>query len=204
MLTVAPRGDAARHDAFKPPRSPPCTGGRRGSRMGILEMRVAYVACALAAAGVAIAGPAEARIRLNDAQIIAGVLVVGGWTSERHQRITLDEAYTVESDAKRRFVFRIDHFPPRCAVSLRVGEETRSAVIGNCGAMGPPGPRGEKGERGEQGPQGIAGLQGPQGIQGPPGPQGPQGVPGLRGPIGERGEPGPRGEPGTPGAKVTP
>ena len=182
-------------------------------------MRVAYVACAMAAAAATIVGPAEARIRLNDAQIIAGVLVVGGWTSERNQRVTLDDGYTVESDAKRRFVFRIDHFPPRCAVTLRAGEETRSAVIGNCGAMGPAGPRGEmgekgdkgdKGERGEAGPQGIAGLQGPQGVQGPAGPQGPQGVPGLRGPIGERGEPGPRGEPGLrgepgmPGAKVTP
>lgn len=161
-------------------------------------MRVAYVAYTLAAAGAVAAGPAEARIRLNDAQIIAGVLVVSGWTSDRHQRITLEDAYTVESDAKRRFAFRIDHFPQRCTVKLRVGEETRTAVIGNCGAMGPPGARGDKGERGEQGPQGIAGLQGPPG---PPGPQGPQGVPGLRGPIGERGE---KGEPGVPVAKVTP
>ncbi len=163
-------------------------------------MRVALMALALAVAGTA--GTAEARIRLNDAQIIAGVLVVGGWTSERHQSVTLDDTFTVMSDARRRFVFRVAHFPRHCAVTLRIGGEERTAVIGNCGAMGPPGPKGEKGDkgdRGEQGPQGIAGLQGPPGPQGP---QGPQGVPGLRGPIGEqgpRGEPGPRGEQGPPG-----
>jgi hypothetical protein len=174
-------------------------------------MRVALMALALAVAGTA--GTAEARIRLNDAQIIAGVLVVGGWTSERNQGVTLEDKFTVTSDARRRFVFRVDHFPPRCAVTLRSAGEERTAVIGNCGAMGPSGPKGDrgdkgdKGERGAQGPQGIAGLQGPPGPQGP---QGPQGVPGLRGPIGEqgprgeqgaRGEPGPRGEQGPRGER---
>jgi len=165
-------------------------------------MRTALLALALAVAGTA--GTAEARIRLNDAQIIAGVLVVGGWTSERNQSVTLEDKYMVTSDARRRFVFRVDHFPPRCEVSVRVGDEERTAVIGNCGAMGPAGPKGDKGdrgERGEQGPQGIAGLQGPPGPQGP---QGPQGVPGLRGPIGERGEQGPRGERGEQGPQGTP
>lgn len=165
-------------------------------------MRIAYVAFAIAA-GAAVASPAEARIRLNDAQIIAGVLVVGGWTSERHQAVSLDEKFTVTSDGGRRFAFRVTHFPPDCSVTLRAGDDVRTAVIGNCGPMGPAGAKGEKGdkgERGEMGPQGVAGLAGPQGIQGPAGPQGPQGVPGLRGPIGETGL---RGEPGAAATNVT-
>lgn len=165
-------------------------------------MRVALMALALAVAGTA--GTAEARIRLNDAQIIAGVLVVGGWTSERHQSVTLDDKFTVTSDARRRFVFRIDHFPTRCAVTLRAGGDERTAVIGNCGAMGPPGPKGDKGDKGDKGERGEPGPQGVAGLQGPPGPQGPQGVPGLRGPIGERGEPGPRGERGEQGPPGVP
>ena len=151
------------------------------------------MAVALAVAGTA--GTAEARIRLNDAQIIAGVLVVGGWTNERNQTVTLEDKYMVTSDARRRFVFRIDHFPPRCEVMLRSGEDERTAVVANCGAMGPAGPRGDKGERGEQGLQGIAGLQGP------PGPPGPQGIPGLRGPIGEKGERGEQGPAGPAGPR---
>lgn len=180
-------------------------------------MRIACVAFAVAA-GTAIAGPAEARIRLNDAQIIAGVLVVGGWTTERHQAVSLDEKFTATSDGGRRFAFRVTHFPTNCSVTLRAGDDVRTAVIGNCGPMGPAGAKGDKGdkgdkgERGETGPQGIAGLAGPQGIQGPAGPQGPQGlqgVPGLRGPIGEtgprgeRGETGLRGEPGAAATNVT-
>ena len=162
-------------------------------------MRIACIAFAVVA-GAAIAGPAEARIRLNDAQIIAGVLVVGGWTAERHQAVSLDDAFTETSNGGRRFTFRVIHFPSNCAVTLRAGDDVRTAVVGNCGPTGPAGAKGEKGDRGETGPQGMAGLAGPQGIQGPAGPQGPQGVPGLRGPIGETG---PRGEPGAAGTNVS-
>lgn len=176
-------------------------------------MRRACVALTLLSASLATLDTAQARIRLNDAQIMAGVLVVGGWTQKRGETVTLDGKYTVKSDRKRRFVFRIDYFPPSCAVALTAGADTRTAVIANCGTVGLAGPKGDKGdkgdkgERGEAGPQGLAGPvgpqgpAGPQGVAGPVGPIGPQGEIGPRGPEGMRGE---RGEPGLVGAKGEP
>lgn len=168
-------------------------------------MRVACVALALLSTSLATVGTAQARIRLNDAQIMAGVLVVGGWTQKRGETVTLDGKYTVTSDKKRRFVFRIPYFPAGCTVALASGDDTRTAVIANCGAiglMGPKGDKGDKGERGEPGPQGPQGIQGPPGPQGPAGPQGvagPAGPQGPEGPVGQRGAEGMRGERGEPG-----
>jgi hypothetical protein len=170
-------------------------------------MRGAWVVLCAGAAMVAGTGDGEARIRLNDAQIMAGVLVVGGWTQNKGETVTLDDKFSVTSDHRRRFVFRIPYMPPDCRVQLRAGADTRDAVVANCG---PSGPAGAAAERGERGPQGIAGPQGPagpQGIAGLPGPKGdrgepgPQGIAGPQGPRGERGETGPQGIVGSPGPK---
>jgi hypothetical protein len=158
-------------------------------------MRGAWVVLCAGAAMVAGTGDGEARIRLNDAQIMAGVLVVGGWTQKKGETVTLDDTFSVTSDHRRRFVFRIPHMPPDCRVKLRAGTDTRDAVVANCG---PSGPAGATAERGESGPQGIAGPQGPSGARGETGPQGPAGP---QGPSGARGETGPQGPAGSPGPK---
>lgn len=164
---------------------------------------VAAVACGVVVSGV----PAHARIGLNDAEIIAGALVVSGWTAKRHQSISLDGRYTAESNRRRKFIFHVPYFPPGCSVTLKMGDETRQVVVANCsvgskgeaglaGAKGEPGPAGAPGvagPAGPQGPQGIPGLQGPQGVagaQGAPGPQGPKGDAGVAGPAGDKGTPG--------------
>ena len=54
-------------------------------------MRVACVACACVCfvASVSLQS-AEARIRLSDSEILAGLLVVTGWTERPRETITLD------------------------------------------------------------------------------------------------------------------
>ncbi|MGD9845798.1 MAG: collagen-like protein [Variibacter sp.] len=151
-------------------------------------------ACALAAPFAA-----RAEIRLRDATIAAGNLVVAGRTTSPHFMVVLDERYSVTADSRGRFAFRIVYIPPDCIGTLRAGADTLRFVVANCG---PVGPRGEKGERGPPGPPGAAGPEGARGPQGPAGaagPKGDQGERGPRGPIGPRGDPGPRGPRGDPG-----
>jgi hypothetical protein len=156
-------------------------------------------ALAAATAGVTLganAGPADAAIRVNDARITGGELVIAGRTEAGNATVTFDEQYSVTSDARGRFAFHLIYRPPSCTGTLKSGSEARRVVIANCGPMGPPGPRGE---RGAQGPQGVAGVVGPAGPAGPRGEQGPRGErgsPGPAGPVGEHGPPGPAGPPG--------
>jgi hypothetical protein len=198
---------------------------------GLKMMRGAWMAVCAGAALVAGTGESEARIRLNDAQIMAGVLVVGGWTQTRGETVTLDDKFSVTSDQRRRFVFRIPHMPANCRVTLRAGADSREAIVANCGptgataergetgGQGPAGPQGPKGDRGDTGPQGAAGPAGPKGERGEGGPQGaagpqgpkgdrgepvPQGPAGLQGPKGERGEGGLVGAKGEPGYSLRP
>lgn len=158
--------------------------------------------------GVVVSGvPAQARIGLDDAEIIAGALVVSGWTAKRHQSISLDGRYTAESNRRRKFMFHVPYFPPGCTVTLKMGDETRQAVVADCsvgskGEAGLAGPKGEPGPAGARGGAGPAGPQGPQGAAGPPGPRGVAGAPGTQGsqgPKGDAGVAGPAGPKGNPG-----
>ena len=119
---------------------------------------IAAVACGVMLPSVS----AEARIRLNDAEIIAGALVVSGWTDKRHQTISLDGRYTTRSSRHRKFVFHVSYFPPGCAVTLKMGDETREAVVANCSV----GTKGEAGAAGLAGPKGDTGATGPAGLAG--------------------------------------
>jgi len=147
--------------------------------------------------------PAAARIRLNDAKIVAGVLVVSGHTRHRYEAIALDDRAARKSDRHRRFVFRIPYYPPNCTVTLRTVDDQRVATIASCGGQGLLGATGERGPAGPQGPAGPTGSQGAPGTAGPPGPPGPQGVagpPGQPGVTGPTGPPGIAGPPGPNGA----
>src|ERR1700756_5691074 len=154
-------------------------------------MRVACVACACVSfvMGVSLQS-AEARIRLSDSEMLAGLLVVAGRTEHPRETITLDGKFTAVSDRHHRFYFRIPYYPASCTVTLRTDADERTAAVAVCAAAGAEGPRGESGPVGPQGPQGAQGLQG---VQGPPGPQGAQGSEGLRGSLGPQGERGPAG-----------
>ncbi len=157
---------------------------------------------------------ASARIRLNDSEMLAGVLVVSGHTRHRSETITLDNQFTQKSDRHRRFVFRVPYYPSTCTLQLKTAEDERTAVVESCGAIGmrgpdgtpgtagiagPQGPQGVAGPMGPLGPRGVAGPQGPQGVAGPMGPLGPQGIAGPMGPQGPQGASGPQGIAGPPG-----
>lgn len=182
-------------------------------------MRVASVALLIAASIASCAvtfEPAAARIRLHDAEILAGVLVVEGRTQVRGQPVTLDGRFTTRSDRRRKFAFRVPYYPSNCTVTLKAGADERQAVVANCGAtgadgaQGPQGPAGPSGPAGAPGAQGAAGPRGPEGSAGPRGPAGPPGLQGVAGPPGPQGPAGtagvagpqgPAGAKGDPGAK---
>jgi hypothetical protein len=48
---------------------------------------------------------AEARIRLTDSEILAGLLVVAGRTEHANETITLDGKFTTVSDRRHRLYF---------------------------------------------------------------------------------------------------
>jgi hypothetical protein len=146
--------------------------------------------------------PAAARIRLNDAEIVAGVLVVSGHTRHRYESIALDDRAARKSDRHRRFVFHIPYYPANCTVTLKTADDERVATIASCGAQGAKGAIGERGFTGPPGPPGTPGATGPAGaagIAGPPGLSGPTGLLGASGPQGPTGPAGPQGVAGPPG-----
>jgi len=152
--------------------------------------------------------PVTARIRLNDVEMHAGVLVVSGHTRHRYEAVTLNGRITRRSDRHGRFNFRLPYRPPDCTVVLKSAHEKRVATVSSCGVAGPQGAPGQQGAAGEPGPRGAEGAAGPAG---PPGPQGATGLPGiagppgsqgpsgLAGPAGPQGIPGPQGVAGPPG-----
>ena len=160
-------------------------------------MRVAYVAYVVCACLCVVTEAAEARIRLTDAEMLAGVLVVAGTTQHSYETITLDGKYTADSNRRHRFTFRIPYYPSSCTVTLKTQSDERTVAVAACAAAG------TAGQPGERGPQGVAGPTGPQGAVGPqgaPGPQGPAGAQGAQGPQGGQGAQGPQGTPGPQGA----
>lgn len=158
-------------------------------------MRFRPALCFAFACIVAVPVAARAEIRLREAQIARGNLVVAGRTDLPHFLVVLDERYSVTADSRGRFAFRIVYIPPDCIGTLRAGADTLRFVVANCGPAGPAGPPGP------QGPQGPLGLPGPPGSAGPAGAQGPKGDPGERGAQGEAGPPGPAGPPGAQGER---
>jgi len=165
-------------------------------------MRVASVAlaCVCTLTGVVV-DSAQARIRLRDAEILAGTLVVVGTTQHPGETVTLDDKFSTTSNRRRRFAFHIPYYPASCTVSLKAGADQRSAVVAVCAPTGSQGAQGASGPQGVPGPQGPAGPQGPQGVAGMPGPQGPQGPAGAQGPAGVQGPAGPHGPPGPQGVQ---
>jgi hypothetical protein len=117
-------------------------------------MHVAFVGVAFACCVFDSSVPASARIRLNESEIRAGVLVVAGKTRHRHQTITLDDKFVARSDRHRRFAFHVRYDPPRCRLRLQAGRDMRDATVAHCtaasfaGATGPPPAKSDAGASG--------------------------------------------------------
>src|SRR4029077_9184560 len=78
----------------------------------------------------------EARIRLTDSEILAGLLVVAGRTEHANETVTLDGKFTTVSDRRHRFVFRVPYSPPSCTVTLKANDDERTAAVAVCAAAG--------------------------------------------------------------------
>ncbi|MEA2979684.1 MAG: hypothetical protein QOF09_1507 [Alphaproteobacteria bacterium] len=165
--------------------------------------------------------PANARIRVEDAEVRSGTLVIIGRTG-RHQVVTLNRRLHKRADRHGRFVFRLNSAPARCSVLLRSGRHQRRVTIEGCHgartvklrhasgacrcAVRPARPPGrnssklrapEQSERSqsvqETRPARTAEPPGSPGDAGPRGLQGMRGEPGAAGPAGPQGPEGPRG-----------
>jgi hypothetical protein len=174
--------------------------GWLGASCGSIAYRRTLLA--LIAALVLMRAPAAAEIRVGEALIIGGYLVVTGRTDTPDLIVVLDDNYPATGDSGGRFAFRIVYLPLNCIVTLKAGSDSRRVVIANCAPKGEPGTRGEpgaKGDAGPPGPPGEVGLAGVPGPQGPAGLQGPAGPQGSVGPRGHQGRAEPRGAQDPPG-----
>jgi hypothetical protein len=95
-------------------------------------MRFVAFCCVLACLILAMAAPASARIRVHDAELNGGRLVVTGSTTRRHQAVTLNGRFVRRSNRHRRFVFRVRYVPRSCIVRLRSGGAVRAVAVDHC------------------------------------------------------------------------
>jgi hypothetical protein len=186
-------------------------------------MRIVF--CCVFAWVVFAASPVEARIRVVEAVIHRGTVVVSG-RARPHVLIRLNGRTAKRANRHGRFLFRIHFVPRHCTVWLVSGRYSRRVNLDNCRssrrhshrarraaisrghaagrsqlkkAPAAPAPHGVTGAPALQTPRGESGAPGPAGPAGPQGPSGPQGPIGPQGPVGAQGPKGERGEAGPPG-----
>ena len=180
-------------------------------------MRMVFV-CVLAWA-VLEAGPVNARVRVEEAVLHSGTVIVAG-RAGRHQLVTLNRRWHKRADRRGRFVFRLDYVPRGCTVRLGAGRHHRHVAIAGCRTAHTAklrrggahhiatraarstkkiwhartrAPEISHGDAGVTDPKWSQGLRGETVVAGPTGPQGPQGQQGPKGDRGDAGPPGPQG-----------
>jgi hypothetical protein len=83
------------------------------------------------------ASVAQAALAVTDATIANAKLVVKGTTASAHEKVTLDGQFTVKSDAQKNFSFALSNYhPSSCVVTVAVGANEATGVVGNCGDAG--------------------------------------------------------------------
>ena len=81
-------------------------------------MRMVYVG--VFALIVLAANPVQAKIRIREAALHSGTVVIAGRTGP-HQVVTLNRRLHKRADRRGRFVFYLDHAPRGCTVRVRGG-----------------------------------------------------------------------------------
>jgi len=82
---------------------------------------------------------AAAEVKITDARISGGNLVVTGTTSAPNTAVMLDDRFTATSDSAKAFTFNLIYLPPDCIVAVgKVGSTAapRQAVVADCGPRG--------------------------------------------------------------------
>lgn len=183
----------------------------------------------VAAACLSASAAEAAKLKISDAGVTGGALVISGETNIGGRTIVLDGQFETISEPSGAFTFRLtDYLPPSCVVSVKAGDAKKTAVVANCGPRGLT-PRGawrqqdiyrlddvvtfkgatwralsqSKGQR----PDGDSGLWEGFVLRGKPGDSGPTGAtgePGPEGPAGAVGDQGPTGPAGPQGNQGDP
>lgn len=162
-----------------------------GADVAGMRLRFSLVASAALVAGAGLAQPAAADINISTARVKDGSILITGRATGRYETVSWQGADTgVKTNRYGRFRFVTTDLPPSCVGDLKIGQEERKVVIGNCG---PVGPKGEKGDEGDKGAQGPAGAPGPKGEKGDKGERGDAGTPGPKGDKGDKGDKGEKG-----------
>ncbi len=147
-------------------------------------------------------------LRIDQAAIQGGRLVVSGTTAKPRQEVVLERQFTTRSNHDRTFSFSVLHWPEDCVIRVKHGKSKLDVLVQYCGIAGPAGSKGKKGatgdagaqgERGKKGDRGETGETGATGDTGPAGPTGPTGDTGPVGPTGPTGDTGPVGPTGPTG-----
>ena len=175
---------------------------------------------------------AAAAIRITEAKIDRGRLVVAGTTTAANQRVQLDGRFCARSNARRAFRFALpDYHPSDCVVNLAAGRDRATAVVALCGPAGLS-PRGPWALNTRYRPNDLVtfggsawraktanvrrrpddnpatweqfAAKGAKGNAGPTGPRGAQGETGAAGPAGPPGPQGPQGLQGPVGPQGPP
>jgi hypothetical protein len=108
----------------------------------------------------------EDQLRITDAQIVRGHLVVAGRTGQRHKPIFIDGKPAAESDRDGFFHATSMDLPDNCVVVATDGVATQMTMIGNCGLRGRDGVPGIPGRDGVPGSPGRDGTPGRDGAPG--------------------------------------
>lgn len=181
--------------------------------------------CIAAGLCLASSGAEAAKLKVSDAAVTGGALVVSGKTNLSGRTIVLDGLYETTSDASGAFAFRLTNYlPASCIVTLEVGDATETAVVSNCGPRGLT-PRGAWRQKDSYRADDVVTFKGStwraiaenkgqrpdateapweafvsRGQQGAAGPSGAKGDPGAEGPTGPSGDQGPAGAAGPTGS----
>jgi hypothetical protein len=118
------------------------------------KLKIALLICAISAtSSVATSPVAHAEIDITRSRIVPGSISIRGRFAPPNAQISWEGQDTGEvSRPNGRFRFNTRIRPADCVGRLKIGDEERDVVIGNCGAQGARGPQGPEGPKGDPGP----------------------------------------------------
>jgi len=124
--------------------------------------KTAQIRNAVLIAGALCATAAPADIAIVVARLEGNDLwLVGRAEDEPNVMVTIEDRFSVSSDASGKFEFRLKGYrPPTCIVAIRTEKQSERALVSDCGPVGPAGPRGLTGPAGPAGPLGPVGPLG--------------------------------------------
>lgn len=93
--------------------------------------------CIVVTACLAASAAEAATLRISDATVTGGRLIISGKTDLGGRTVVLDGQFETTAEADGSFTFRLSNYlPSTCIVRLEADDAARTAVVANCGARG--------------------------------------------------------------------